>query len=203
VKNSICTVIGTRFLIFIFGFLILMSSPVVAQVDIFSSSSTMESLSAQSKNQLLSVEDNVIICTSPISPCEGIENDETIIGTVIGETISALGGNDVIQGNGGPDLIYGGDGDDTIQGGEGSDTLFGQNGNDVIFGDSGSSIVFGGGGNLMFGGEGDDKLYGGSDNDVLVGGPGHDLFECNEGSDRVIDYNPDEDTANPNCENLG
>ncbi len=201
-KNNICTVLVTRFVILIFGFLILISSPAAAK-DIFSSSSNVESLSAESQNQLLSVEDNVILCTSPILPCDGTENEDTIIGTVVGETIFAIGGNDIIQGNGGPDIVYGGEGDDNIQGSEGSDTLFGQDGDDVLFGDSGTNVIFGGGGNLMFGGAGDDKLYGGSDNDVLVGGSGHDFFDCNEGADRVIDYNPNEDTANTNCENLG
>jgi Ca2+-binding RTX toxin-like protein len=54
----------------------------------------------------------------------------------------------------------------------------------------------------MFGGEGNDHLFGGSDNDVLSGGPGKDFFECNEGFDRVLDFDPDEDTANTNCEIL-
>ena len=52
------------------------------------------------------------------------------------------------------------------------------------------------------GGEGNDYLFGGSDNDVLVGGPGKDFFECNEGIDTVTDFDPDEDTANVNCEYL-
>jgi Ca2+-binding RTX toxin-like protein len=52
------------------------------------------------------------------------------------------------------------------------------------------------------GGEGDDYLFGGSDNDVLVGGPGNDFFECNEGIDSVLDFDPDEDTANVDCETL-
>ena len=29
-----------------------------------------------------------------------------------------------------------------------------------------------------------------------------DYFDCNEGIDTVLDYNPREDTANVNCENL-
>ena len=57
-------------------------------------------------------------------------------------------------------------------------------------------------GALIFGGAGDDHLFGASDNDVLSGGPGKDFFDCNEGFDRVLDFNPDEDTANPNCEIL-
>lgn len=52
------------------------------------------------------------------------------------------------------------------------------------------------------GGEGDDHIYGGAGNDVLEGGPGKDFFDCNEGMDSVLDFNPDKDTANVNCENL-
>lgn len=55
---------------------------------------------------------------------------------------------------------------------------------------------------LLAGGEGNDHLFGGSGNDVLVGGPGHDFFDCNEGIDRVLDYYPNEDTLNVNCELL-
>ena len=52
------------------------------------------------------------------------------------------------------------------------------------------------------GGNGDDHIFGGSLNDVLKGGPGNDFFDCNEGLDRVLDFDPDEDTANVNCESL-
>lgn len=53
------------------------------------------------------------------------------------------------------------------------------------------------------GGEGNDHLFGGSGNDILSGGPGNDFFECNEGFDRILDFDPSEDTANVNCEVLG
>jgi Ca2+-binding RTX toxin-like protein len=52
------------------------------------------------------------------------------------------------------------------------------------------------------GGNGNDHIFGGSLNDVLKGGPGHDFFDCNEGLDRVLDFDPDDDTANVNCESL-
>jgi Ca2+-binding RTX toxin-like protein len=55
---------------------------------------------------------------------------------------------------------------------------------------------------LLSGGAGNDHLFGASGNDVLVGGPGHDFFDCNEGIDRVLDYNANEDTLNANCEIL-
>ena len=151
--------------------------------------------------QALSIGDNVITC--PPSSCTGTPGDDVMIGTAVGDTMFGLEGNDNIQGNGDADVIYGGDGSDNIQGGEGSDTIFGQDGNDFLFGDSGSNLVFGGGGNAIYGGKGDDHLYGGSDSDVLVGGPGHDIFDCGEGVDRIVDFNPKEDTASTNCETLG
>jgi Ca2+-binding RTX toxin-like protein len=52
------------------------------------------------------------------------------------------------------------------------------------------------------GGNGDDHIFGGSLNDVLSGGQGNDYFDCNEGIDRVLDFDPDDDTANVNCESL-
>lgn len=201
--NYICTVANRGYAILIFGFLILILTPVFAEDSVFSSLTDPELTAKYSQYQILSAEDNVIFCDPLSPPCEGTENEDTIIGTIVGETISALGDNDIIQGNGGPDVIYGGKGNDNIQGGEGSDTLFGEDGDDVLIGDSGTNIVFGGGGNLMFGGKGNDRIYGGTDNDVLVGGPGNDFFDCSEGIDRVIDYDPDEDTVNSNCENLG
>lgn len=138
---------------------------------------------------------------NPTTICVGTNHKDKMVGQGP-QTMYGLDGDDIIQGNSGPDLIYGGDGDDTIQGGEGSDTIFGQDGNDVIFGDSGTNVVFGGGGNTLYGGAGDDKLFGGSDDDILVGGSGHDSFDCNEGSDTVVDYDPQDDTVNPNCEVL-
>ena len=156
---------------------------------------------SQPSLQALSTGDNVITC--PPFSCTGTPGDDVMIGTAAGDTMLGLEGNDNIQGNGDADVIYGGDGGDNIQGGEGSDTIFGQDGNDFLFGDSGSNLVFGGGGNALYGGKGDDHLYGGSDSDVLVGGPGHDVFDCGEGVDRIVDFDPKEDTASTNCEILG
>lgn len=137
------------------------------------------------------------------SVCLGTSQNDKIIGINGPETIYGFDGKDYIQGFSDADVIYGGNDDDTIQGGEGSDTLFGQDGNDFLFGDSGSNLVFGGGGNALYGGKGNDHLYGGSDNDVLFGGPGHDVFDCGEGIDRVVDFDPNEDTVSTNCEFLG
>ena len=55
---------------------------------------------------------------------------------------------------------------------------------------------------LLNGGNGNDFLLGQNGNEIFIGGPGKDYFDCNEGIDTVLDYNPREDTANVNCENL-
>ncbi len=164
-----------------------------AMVDIFQTK-TDSLLDSTSSNG------NVITCIPLV--CNGTQKDDIIIGTAADDTIYGLDGNDNIQGRNGDDVIYGGNGDDTIQGGGGADVLFGQDGNDWLSGDAGSSLVFGGGGNTIYGGKGDDHLLGGPDNDVFVGGPGHDFFDCGEGLDRVLDFDPHEDTANTNCEEL-
>jgi Ca2+-binding RTX toxin-like protein len=55
---------------------------------------------------------------------------------------------------------------------------------------------------LLDGGKGDDRLLGQNGNEFYIGGPGHDYFNCNEGIDTVLDFNPQEDTADSNCEIL-
>lgn len=81
--------------------------------------------------------------------------------------------------------------DISIKGNGVGDVFTSLNSNMLIFSES-----------YLDGGNGNDHIFGGSLNDVLKGGPGHDFFDCNEGLDRVLDFNPDEDTANVNCESL-
>ncbi|HEX7178173.1 MAG TPA: calcium-binding protein [Nitrososphaeraceae archaeon] len=151
-------------------------------------------------NDLIRCLGNVLL---PPTVCVGTNHKDKITASGVGmETIYGLDGDDLIQADIGSDVVFGGEGDDIISGGEGSDSIFGEDGDDVLIGDSGTNVVFGGGGNFLYGGEGDDRLLGGSDNDVLTGGPGKDFFDCNEGADTVADFNPNEDTANNNCEVL-
>lgn len=150
---------------------------------------------------------NLIRCLGnqilPPTICKGTNHSDKIDASGVGfQTIYGLDGNDLIQGDIQSDTIFAGDGNDVISGGEGTDTIFGNDGNDILYGDSGTNVIFGGGGNFLYGGSGNDKLFGGSDNDVLTGGPGHDFFDCNEGQDTVTDFDPNEDTANSNCEVL-
>ena len=132
--------------------------------------------------------------------CVGTKKDDKINGVFASETIYGKKGNDDIQSQAGNDIVYAGKGDDVVQGAEGSDMIFGQDGDDFLYGDSGSNFITGGGGNTINGGDGDDHLFGGPDNDVLTGGPGKDYFDCNEGQDRITDFDESKDTATQNCE---
>jgi Ca2+-binding RTX toxin-like protein len=143
--------------------------------------------------------DSVIRCT-PILECDGTHNRDIIIGTSASDRIFAEEGNDLVQGGLLTDEVHGDEGDDTLQGGEGSDIIFGEDGNDYLYSDAGSNFIAGGGGGQLYGGSGNDHIFGGSDNDVLVGGSGNDVFDCNEGQDRVLDFDKTKDTANSNCE---
>jgi len=178
--------------------------------------------------RIAAIQDEIIRCIFPL--CTGTNEDDIIIGSFLNETISSLNGNDKIQGNNGNDAIFGGKGNDIIQGGGGFDRLFGEDGNDILVSDAEISLV--GeilpqifdeieinsriielllgisssapviNGTLLDGGNGDDNLIGQSGNENFVGGPGHDYFNCEEGTDTILDYNAKEDTADINCENL-
>jgi Ca2+-binding RTX toxin-like protein len=143
--------------------------------------------------------DSIIRCT-PLVECNGTNNKDIIIGTSASDRIFAEEGNDLVQGGLLTDEIHGDEGDDIIQGGEGSDIIFGEDGNDYLYSDAGSNFIAGGGGGQLYGGAGNDHIFGGSDNDVLIGGSGNDVFDCNEGQDRVLDFDSTKDTANSNCE---
>ena len=132
--------------------------------------------------------------------CVGTKHDDKMNGVFASETIYGKDGSDEIQAQAGNDIVYAGKEDDTVQGAEGSDIVFGQDGDDFLYGDSGSNFITGGGGNSLYGGDGNDHLFGGADNDVLTGGPGKDYFDCNEGQDRVTDFDESRDTATANCE---
>ena len=102
---------------------------------------------------------------------------------------------DIIFSDVGIDTVYGGAGGDTIQGGAGNDQLFGKGGDDHIFGGSDDDLVVGGRGN--------NHLFGDTGNDVLKGGEnsGANYFDCGDGLDVIIDFNPKRgDVTAGNCE---
>lgn len=130
---------------------------------------------------------------------EGTPDDDTLVGTSLGESITAFEGNDVVTALGGNDTlslgagddwadagdgddqVLAGDGHDRVSGGNGADRLEGGNGNDQLFGDAGADY--------LDGGAGDDTLSGGAGNDSLNGGDGNDIyrFGLGDGQDVAID----------------
>jgi Ca2+-binding RTX toxin-like protein len=138
------------------------------------------------------------------------QGNDTVIGTLSGDTLRGnedqdqLYGNqgdDVLNGNQDPDVVYGGEGKDTINGGSDDDSLYGDArnndtdpeplaagfGNDVISGDNGNDLIFGNQGeDQLNGGDGDDIVWGGRDNDFVSGGNGNDEVNGDLGDDRVL-----------------
>lgn len=114
------------------------------------------------------------------------QNRDIIVGTNQGETINALGGNDVVCARGGADIVNGGPGNDVIYGMSGPDTLNGQVGDDQLLGASEVDTLVGGtGDDLLKGGPGDDTLYGGDGADILIGEDGNDIAFGQDGPDKV------------------
>ena len=104
-------------------------------------------------------------------------DNDTIIGSYVG---------DIIHGDVGDDEIYGMDGNDTIDAGWGDDMVCGGDGNDSIKGDLGKDTLCGGSGNdTLEGGPGDDRISGGAGNDSLDGGLGNDDLEGGSGADHI------------------
>ena len=131
--------------------------------------------------------------------CTGSNHNDTIIAAIGGGTIYGKGGDDKIQGLLGSGVTYGQDGNDAIRGGNTSDIIFGNNGDDILAAGPGPNFFTGGGGSMLSGGTGNDLLIGGGGHDVLDGGPGHDKFDCKGESDLILDFDPKEDVASPNC----
>lgn len=117
----------------------------------------------------------------------GGENDDRILGGLLG------------------DMLVGGRGDDRLFGRAGADCVSGGPGNDRLVGGSGNDRVGGGPGyDRLNGGPGNDRLDGGTHDDRLIGGPGRDAFIGGEGNDRInardrrrerIDCGPGRDRA--------
>ena len=86
------------------------------------------------------------------------------------------------------DLSVGSEGNDTLWGGNGNDKLWGLGGDDTLNGSDGRDT--------LLGGDGNDVLSGGIGGDVLTGDSGNDQFvyhNFKERSDKITDFNPDND----------
>ncbi|MGH1356532.1 MAG: hypothetical protein ACRBBS_15820 [Thalassovita sp.] len=114
------------------------------------------------------------------------DQDQTILGTVQGDTLTGQNGDDHIYAGGGSDDVRGGRGSDHIYGEYGSDTLRGGDGEDAIYGGFDDDRIYGGNGDDTLVGElgddwlngeaGNDSIYGGDDQDTLIGGAGDDVL---------------------------
>ncbi|CEL97817.1 unnamed protein product [Vitrella brassicaformis CCMP3155] len=107
----------------------------------------------------------------------GYPRNKAFEGTDLGDTMYALGGDDLVRGKKGDDTIFGGEGNDILRGQEGADTVDGGAGDDEVTGQSGDD--------RLFGGEGKDFMNADSGNDLLDGGPGDDNLSGDSGTDRV------------------
>jgi len=69
------------------------------------------------------------------------DNDDTIRGSSVSNTVLGGDGVDTIHGDSGDDYIYGGLKTDTIYGDDGDDKLYGESDNDTIYGGDGSDTI--------------------------------------------------------------
>ena len=123
----------------------------------------------------------------------GTNHVDYIIGSFVDDIIFAKSGSDVVFADLGIDRVYGGNGEDSVEGGPGNDQLLGENGADSLFGGFDDD--------LMVGGPGDDHLFGDIGNDILIGGPGANYFDCGDGIDEILDFDPAKgDVMAGNCE---
>jgi Ca2+-binding RTX toxin-like protein len=141
---------------------------------------------------------NIVIGTT--NTTVGTDEDDVIIGCSHldaqcsqGSFLFGLEGDDSLQGSTADDWIFGDEGNDEITGTDGNDKLFGGSGKDVLQG--------GFGGDFLYGGPGNDELYSGPGDDVLIGDKGSDYFDCGDGYDTIVDFEPQNgDTKAENCE---
>ena len=118
----------------------------------------------------------------PIASTQATPYHDKLYGSLFGDRLFGLGGNDTIDG---------GDGDDDISGDGGGDSLFGGNGSDILAGGNNNDTLFGGrGADFLNGGNNQDKLIGDAGQDTLVGGADNDRLEGGEGNDILNGIDP-------------
>jgi Ca2+-binding RTX toxin-like protein len=125
----------------------------------------------------------------------GTNHEDFIQGSTENDQIWGKKVGDIIFADLGIDRVYGGHGGDTVEAGPGNDQIFGEGGDDQLFGGFDDDLIVGGrGNNHMFGDIGNDVLKGGDDS-------GANYFDCGEGLDVIIDFNPAKgDVTAGNCE---
>ena len=111
-----------------------------------------------------------------------IGNDDagnTLTGTINGDHLRGLGGDDTLNPGDGNDLVYGNAGRDVITGAGGRDTVFAGQDDDRV------NYAAGDTGSLIYGNFGHDTLDGSDKADTLFGGQGDDLIHGHDGADLV------------------
>lgn len=122
----------------------------------------------------------------------GTANNDQIICSLLGDTVTAGAGNDIVTGGDGADSISGADGNDSITGGEGNDIINAGDGVNIVTGGTGSDSMIGGINNdSISGGNGHDTLQGGLGIDTLVGGNENDTFQYAIAHVDAVDTNVD------------
>jgi Ca2+-binding RTX toxin-like protein len=138
-------------------------------------------------------EDNTVTPGLSGDPIYGSKGANTIIGTPFDDLIYGRNAPENINGLTGNDIIFGKGGDDNIQGAQLDDKLYGEKGDDVLMGSYENDY--------LSGGDGDDQLFGGDHDDTLRGGKGANLFNCGNGFDVVVDFDPQNgDVRTNDCE---
>lgn len=117
-----------------------------------------------------------------------------MIGSALGETITALAGDDTIEAEAGDDLILAGDGADEILGGDGTDTVSFAGSDVAVRGDLAARIGQGGhaqgdvftGIEALIGSDWNDTLAGDLGANRIEGRAGRDLIEGRAGADSLF-----------------
>ncbi|MBI1314293.1 hypothetical protein GC176_23605 [bacterium] len=127
----------------------------------------------------------------------GGTGNDTLIGSLLADSLDGGGGDDSLDGEAGDDTLSGGDGNDFLIGKAGNDTLFGGDGNDVLLGSAGKDDLSGDAGNDSLNGNGTtgDTLRGGDGDDTLNGGAGNDILIESVSGDVTVTYSGDEQTG--------
>ena len=138
-------------------------------------------------------EDNTVTPGLSGDPIYGSKGANTIIGTPFDDLIYGRNAPENINSLTGNDIIFGKGGDDNIQGAQLDDKLYGEKGDDVLMGSYENDY--------LSGGDGNDQLFGGDHDDTLRGGKGANLFNCGNGFDVVVDFDPqNSDVRTNDCE---
>jgi VCBS repeat-containing protein len=134
----------------------------------------------------------------------GTIGNDVIIGTFLGDAISAGNGDDTIaagEGNNwisaeagndrvtagsGNDVVHLGDGNNTLDAGNGNNWVGAGSGNDIINAGSGNDVVHAGDGNNTVSlGDGENWVAAGSGRDVVTAGSGNDVVHAGDGNNTV------------------